>query len=67
MSAPTAHVIVVENNGKVEKEIHCGKRPGYYDTFIDLYRMGYKNDVYTLYRVEDGERYFVESYNYNDR
>lgn len=65
MSALAAHVITVRNKGRVETEIHCGKGQGYYDTFTNLYRNGYKNDVYTLYSVEDGKRTFVESYNYN--
>lgn len=67
MSAPTLRVIVVENNGKVDEEIYLHANDDYQSVFTNLYRMGYKDDVYSLYEIEGGERHLVESYAYNDR
>lgn len=67
MAKSPAHVIAVDNDGVLDHELILPASDDHYTIFAEYYRMGYKGETYTLYRVENGERVFVETYKYDDK
>lgn len=67
MAKSFAHVIVVENNGIIDEEVDLPAGDDYLTFFSDFYRMGWRGDIYTLYRIEGNTRVFVETYKFDDK